>query len=305
MTLTNCGGPGAAVPTVANQSDWVGDPILVSDGAGKVAFVQLAHKTGQGSTDFPAYVLVSVSTDGGQTFRSTQIVNSDSGDSCDSGGQDQPFATYDNGQIWIGWRHNGAGTFGGCLRQGAFNASGSITWNASGSHSISNMVREDLTWGQGGMLIQADTDPGTGITTVTVVYSTTDHEFNCPDNGVKGVGWQRVSTTDGGSTWSSSVQIYHTDTFRWCVVDGNGTTSPVLQNGLRDFGFAEDKATLDYYVAVNDAKGSIRLFRSTDHGGTWSQLTSYSGPSVSFPTLRSDADGHCCSRGILRLQRIR
>ena len=149
-----------------------------------------------------------ISTDGGKTFPTYQMVN-DFG--CANGVQDQPSAamdpTTDPPTLWVSFRHQGStlATSGGCVRGGQFFGD-HIVWNRGTGQqqlannpatSIANMVGEDLISSQGGIHVQA----GEGV--VTVVYSTTANFGTlsspcCPKTGPKGVGWQSVSSFDGG-----------------------------------------------------------------------------------------------------------
>jgi len=328
--LTGCGPAAAAVPMFClpgpspacgisggkTQKSWLGDPTVVTTRLddGFVGYVSLARSTGFTGSGADE-VVISMSNDGGLSFTATDWVNVAGPDSCDYGTQDQPHAYIDRltendptppalgrPSIWVVWRHNGAGSYGGCIRGGFINTgTPSIQWTDSG-HSVANM-QHSFGYGIGGVMIGAiPVAPGVPER-VTIVYSNTDNilGLNCPNGNcqqccptsapwpTQSIEWYSVSTDDGGVTWNNSVSIRHTDSYNECAANGT-----VANAGLRSFGYVPEPLIGDEYVAVQPTQSTIELYRSTDLGHTWSAgpVRVFGGVSsvgsAIFPALNTD-----------------
>jgi len=256
----NCNTKPIDTGLVGKSVTFVRHPAVATDGLGNGVYVTLADT--DGSPDSAERVVGMISTDGGKTFGAAQPLNADS---CDNGEQDMPHAAFDYtpspATLWVVWRHRGVtqgGSFGGCIRrffiQPMKMAPPKLT-PLDDAHSVDGMDLEDITGSQGGLKVQA----GDGV--VTVVYSNTDHVFTCPDTSLRGLAWASVSTFDNGHHWVDNDRIFHTESFRWCVLG----TPPVVQNSIRAFDFVRTMTGF-YYVVVNDAVDTIRLFMSPAAG---------------------------------------
>lgn len=295
-----CLGPPPACPISGNktQFSWGGDPTIVTTrlADGFVGYVSLASSVGQPTnTD---EVVIAMSNDGGASFVTTDWVNPAGPDGCDTGTQDQPHAFVDTSDpmtppvLWVVWRHSGAGAYGACVRGGFINAATpSISWFDSG-HSVANM-QHSFGYGIGGVMVNGARNR------ITVVYSNTDNIFGltstpggtiqcCPQNGspTQGVAWYSVSSDDFGITWNDSVLIANTDSFASCMVKGT------VSNNIRAFSYTREPNG-DQYVAVNDTKKTITVYRSTDNAHTWPLIPEqvFGGAVVGsafFPSLNTD-----------------
>jgi len=269
-TWTQCNAAGTCVLVTPpagqtnGQAGWLGAPTIVSDGVGHAFYVTLSDMDSN-VTNGAEGVTVAISNDGGATFGSAQIVNSDTGSTCNTGTQDQPHATIDKDSLVVVWRHRNSGDFGGCVKRAHIDISGtvaSLNWGFFGntSHSISNMDKEGTSPGQGGLLVQAR---GDGSGTITVVYSNNNQYTGCPSTSLSSIGWGAVTSHDGGTTWTNHTQIAHTSAFQGCIIRSNIK----IQNVLRAFGFVWSGFDAHQYVAVNDSRNTIRLFVSANEAG--------------------------------------
>jgi hypothetical protein len=264
----------------------MGAPSLAADGRGDVVYVGLGDTDGD-PTNGAERVVAMISVDGGQHFNTMQFVNDDSG--CSSGIQDLPHATFDTTvfppELYVVWRHNGAGTFGGCIRHGSLNFSGtsndagcfisqpSIDWrgrNGGQSETVGPLQRFCANGpcfnGQGGMMVQA------GDGAVTVMYAGNDAppKANCAAFGaaVASVqGWATVTSYDEGVTWTNDLTLFLSTNYFWCM----GDTSTQVFTGLRDFGFVR-AGNGHLYAAVHDTPNTIRVFESANRGAGWREF---------------------------------
>jgi hypothetical protein len=252
----------------------------VSDGGLNVAYVAV-YTTSTPDTQ----IAIVGSHDGGATFgaatnqvRSVTADGGGAGQGCNNGPSRSPTVAVDmttasavfpnpptpTPTFWVAWGHNGAGTFGGCVRTYQFDSSGNLSaaGAAAGGFTIDNMAPEALGDSQGALIIQANDGMA------TVVYSNQDHvPSTTADCGSDtSIGWGAVSTTNGDD-WTDHSEVFHTSNFAWCTVtDGSAFPgNPKVIKGRREFDFiiAPDGNS---YVAINDAKDSIRLFMSTTRG---------------------------------------
>jgi hypothetical protein len=266
------GGPGLTVPLAANQANWRGDPVMASVGNGAVVSLNLADDIQQQGGD-AEMVVASISVDGGRTFVSTVRASNASGD-CGGGSQDQPAVAVDNGTtppgLWIVYRHRGSGigTYGGCVRCGtvvvAPPALPTINWFGS-AVTVDNMDRDDELYGQGGLLIVANSF-GPNLTRITVMYSNTDHAFfDC--SGGKNLAWDTVTSDNLGIDWHDAARITETNDFNW------GSANCQVTNSLRDFWIAQDPVDGRYWAAVHENPTDIGVFYSPEPGGSWVRAT--------------------------------
>lgn len=286
---------GAAVPFAPGQAFWSGDPAVAAGAPGQVVMINVGGDNPAGGTpdERTRMIVASISLDGGRTFPSTVRVSNLQGD-CGGGRQDQPHATFDMGTspptLWVSWRHAGAGTFGGCVRRGQIVPTNPPTINFFNTPAltIDNMDRDDPNFGQGGILIAArtvETEQGP-FTRLSAMYSNTDHIFtDC--SGGKNVAWDTVTSDNLGVDWFSPVRITSTEDFGWCAA------SNTVQLGIREFWFAQDQFTGDYWAAVHQSPSQIGIFVSRDEGASWLGSTTINHPGrvLFHPTIAVDSSG--------------
>ncbi len=274
------------IPTGSDGGEiwkWAGDPTVVADGRGDVAYVSMGNPSvGASGADF---VAVAVSQNGGGSWDSTVIAN-DTG--CGNGVQDQPNAVFDYTTdpptLWVVWRHAGLGTIGtsgACVRRGVVDKSGGpakIRW-LDDPHTVTGLANVY----QYGMAIAA----GDGV--VTVMYS---NGFTflpnlgscttcCPDNGgLFTMSFGTVDSFDDGATWDDNAQIYSSPSYQWCVIGGAAGVpgkGSVLA-GLRPFGLVRAPGGMEYAV-IQDSRHTARLFMSPAAG-----LKGYEAPTTTIRT---------------------
>jgi hypothetical protein len=296
-----CGPGGGAVPMaddgqsppVIAQTGWANDPVLATTkinygpefgvGGDLVAYAGLATSNAGGTN--PNMVVASISFDGGVTFNKALYVNQNH---CNDGTQDQETATFDTTvfppRLWVGWRWNSSGTYGACVQYFDVDpVAQQVHFSPLPPQEVQNLDRTPF-YGVGGIILRAQNGR------VTMVYSNTDHHYDCPTNANKEVKWLSVSSDDQGQTWTPSTLIRDTKKFAPCLANNSATS---IMRGT--FGFTNDTSTGDYYAAVLAKKDTLEIYRSTDQGNTWSSspIKTLSGGvgSRMFPSLASDGPG--------------
>lgn len=265
-----------------------GNTGVAVDQRGHVVMVALAS-TGQ--TTSQEAVAAYISEDNGQHFQYSTRVNVGP---CSNGYQDQPHAAFDlttePPTLWVVWRHNGAGSYGACIKSGTLNlpnASQPIVWNDE--HVVENL-RGATFYGMASLMVQAG-DGG-----VTVVEQFNGNPGTCPSQTQPFYeGWGSVYSPDGGAHWLANTKIHETNDFIPCAFAGQH------QKNLRDFSYVRSFSKGHDYVAVNDSRSTIRVFHSRSQGWAWREIfratpTGTQGQpdstrSVLYPTLAVDGNG--------------
>lgn len=278
-TIPGCGPGGGDVPRASNVSGtvqqlagpagWQSDPYLATtrinfapSGRDIVTYTALAN-SGVAQLQM---IVTAISFDGGVTFPFNLYVNDSfgSGTGCDDGIQDQPAAAFDTTvfppRLWVTWRHNGSGgTYGACTQFIDIDPNAlTIKLGGTSSQPPQNVQNLDRTpfYGVGGLVVRAQNGR------VTIVYSNSDHHYNCPSPPTNEMKWESVSSDTAGVTWTPSTLIRDSMTFAPCLMNNN------YVNEIRSHGFIND-ATGDYYAALPVGKDTIEVWRSTDQGNTW------------------------------------
>jgi len=186
------------------------------------------------------------------------------GSVCNDGIQDQPDATFDMTTepptLWAVWRHAQCGicASGGCVRRFILDASNGFRLKSIGdAFTVENMSSESCCEGQGSMRVRA----GEGALTVMYLNSAlrTCNTTN-PSTGTSGLAYETVTSFNNGARWTQHSRLFHTDTFRNCVLDSNGSgPPPTLDINGRSFDFVRAPDGTYYAVAQHD-KQSVRLF---------------------------------------------
>jgi len=242
--------------SITDFFDWKGNAAVVADQRGHVVYIIGAHiKEANGDSKIVALL----SDDGGSSFNKVPAIVVNDVGNCSDGRQDQPHATFDlttePPTLVVVWRHlSGGFQHGVCVRRGVvLDGPLHVAWlnNNAPPNTVNNLPKEDSFSGIGGVNVQA------GDGTIYVVNTTTEHIFECPDTGKKGVGWGIVASNDGGINWSDSETIFHSDDFVWCV--GGKPDHGVLEKAFRDFSFVR-AASGDLYLLANDSQTTVRLF---------------------------------------------
>jgi len=171
----NDGGPGGnSVPDPAMPfRSYGGDPSIVAVGPslpGVVAMVTLGSTVpcaNNGVCPFPDIVILLVSTDGGETFSRTSIVNSGLG----IGITDQPRVTVDSldGTIWVLWRARTPilpAPFFDYIRAGHLESGGAVSWDIN---DVGRLASSDSTPDYQFPRITVFTRPGSRTHTVAIV----------------------------------------------------------------------------------------------------------------------------------------
>lgn len=281
---TGCGPGGGAVPPATDgmgitQTGWVSDPFLASTRINPdvVAYTSLANSNASGTN--PNMVVAAISFDGGITFGTNIYVNSGK---CGDGTQDQQAAAFDTTiyppRLWVVWRWNSKGTYGACSRYFDIDPVAQMVLPSPPAQEVQNLDRTPF-YGVGGLLVRGQNGR------VTVVYSNSDHHYDCPTTPDKEMKWESVSSDDTGISWHPSVLIRDSMTFAPCQAANN------MSNYMRTFGFINDNLG-DYYVALPTAKATVEVWRSTDQGNSWGSgaiktITGGAGSRI-YPFLASD-----------------
>jgi hypothetical protein len=270
---TGCGPGGGSVPFATGfqngnpitQTAFAGDPYLASTriaftgpsgtfGGDIVAYTNIAASNASGSN--PNMVVAAVSFDSGLTFTSNLYVNEGH---CDDGSQDQQAAAFDTTvfppRLWVTWRWNSKGTFGACVRGFTTDPSTRTITPLGPPTEVQNLDRTPF-YGVGGLIVRAQNGR------VSIVYSNSDHHYDCPSPPTNEMKFLSVSSDDNGVTWTPSTLILDTNTFAPCLANNN------VSNEMRTFGFINDNLG-DYYAAFLSAKDTIQIFLSHDQGNTW------------------------------------
>ncbi len=260
------------IPTGADGGErwnWGGDPTVVADGLGNLAYVGL----GNGTT----FVFVSVSQNAGASFDSTVIAN-DVG--CGNGVQDQPNAIFDVSTspptLWVVWRHSGIGgpaSSGACIRRGIVVKTPTDAGTVASIQWLDDPRTVQGLGGayQYGLVVAA----GDGLVTVAYAASNTSLPgvpigcFSCcPDNGgLFSVDYGTVDSFDNGFNWTDNAKVFEATAYQWCVIGGDAGTpgqGSVLA-GLRPFGLVRASGGLEYFV-LQDSRHTMRLFMSPAAG---------------------------------------
>ncbi len=180
---------------------------------------------------------------------------------CDDGVQDQPAAAFDTTvfppRLWVAWRHNGSGgTYGACVQYFDIDPiARAVIPSPNPPQEVQNLDRTPF-YGVGGLIVRAQNSR------VSLVYSNSDHHWDCPTSPDKEMKWFSVSSDDAGVSWTPSNLIRDTTTFAPCLAANN------MSNEMRTFGFINDSSG-DYYVALPVAKDQIEVWRSTTQGDSW------------------------------------
>jgi hypothetical protein len=251
---------GVSVSGPTGLTHWLGKGAVAADGNGRVVMATLANNQ-SGTT--PNWVVALVSTNDGSWYTKTgQLVN-EAGGECDPATEDLPDITADQTTtpptFWFVWRHNGAGSFGACVRRGMLDAAGNMVW-LDVVRSVGGMDKEDdlsSSEGQGGLRIAA----GDGV--VSVGYSNNDSLVTCPSTTMKSMAWGSVTSHNNGVDWDATSVAYHTDNFLFCPFGS-------VQNSIRAFDYirAQDGS---FYLAVADwnsggTTATMHLFMNESSG---------------------------------------
>lgn len=242
--------------------------VAAEGGGDRVVYVTLADIDKNPNAAERVVGLVSI--DGGKTFKTAFPLNDPASNhfTCSDDQQDMPHASFDYTTVpptlRVVWRNSGSIRIFGqpipvnaCVRRFFLDPSNALVPLDDDATPLLGMDREKQNRQAGGVKIQA----GNGA--ITVVYQNTDELLNCPNKQTISVGWSAITSFDNGLTWNDPTPIFHTKSFRSCVLDVAG--KPVVQNTIRAFDFVRTPTGL-YYVALNDSVDTIRLFMSPAAG---------------------------------------